>query len=441
MYLYILIIFSFTALLANAYAQVYIPDDEYKGYFNSDGLYTVVGVIKSSENKPVKPIIYLEIDDGEIIKKRIEWSPILNPSSLANEIPFKIIIPEVKSANPVIKSIDVRFEEIDREPISVMAMYDDTLKIDDDHVTGRVINLGKKPVNDVRIYAVAHDYNGDMLDVGISLETLDLKPNEIKEFNMYIDPKFAGKVAYYSCFAPSDPLVINLTTTRYGEQFEVYAEGPLWFYNPRFDETNNILYINATNNSFLFSAPTSLRVQLSSPDEKLQVYMDNKPIDTFQSMEQDGMSWHISFDYPARSFIKDIRIVGFEEPQYKYIKFDANNTIVTAQLPREIIPMEESSIKLAFYNKTDNTLIKDQNYSIKLFKDDLILELNRTAINGIDTINYTFEDEGVIDMEINIPEEDLTTQLVVVPEFPVSILIITVSMMLVIIMRYNPLRH
>ncbi len=71
MYPYIIIMLLL--LLTNASAQVYIPDNEYKGYFNSAGLYTIVGVIKSSEDKPVKPIINIEIeDDDRIIKKSIE---------------------------------------------------------------------------------------------------------------------------------------------------------------------------------------------------------------------------------------------------------------------------------------------------------------------------------------------------------------------------------
>jgi predicted secreted protein with PEFG-CTERM motif len=291
------------------------------------------------------------------------------------------------------------------------------------------------------MYAVAHGYDGEILDVGISIETLDLKPNEIKEFNMYIDPIFAGKVAYFSCFAPSDPLVVNLTTTRYNEPFEIYAEG-FWMYNPIFDEDNNILYVNATNNSLLSDIKIPMRIQVSSLEEKFKVYLDYKPVDVFQSIEEDGMSWHVIFNYPARTYIHDIRITGFAEPEYRYIKLDTNNTRIIAQLPINIIPMEDSSIKLAFYNLTSYRLLQDLNYNIQFSSDnETILDLDRTAINGIDIIKHRFEEEGVIEMHINILGEEKSTSLVVVPEFPIAILIITVSMTIAIILRYKSLMH
>lgn len=444
MYVAIILGITFVIALSNAYAEVYIPDNEYKGYYNSEGLYTVVGVIKSSEEKPVKPIIHLEIDDtSNIIKKSIEWVPILNPSSLAKEIPFKIIIPEVKGDNPIIRSIDVEFQTLDRKPISVMTLYDDTLRVYEDHVKARAINLSNETINNVRMYAVAHGSEGELLDVAMSIETLDLKPNEIKEFTMYIDPIFAGKVAYFSCFAPSDPLIMNLTTTRYNEQFEVYAEGYIWLYNPKFDEDNNILYINSTNNSVPLPFRISLMLPLSSLDERFKVYLNDKQTDAFQSMDQDGMRWHLSFDYPPITYIHEIKITGFAEPNYKYIKLDTNNTRVIAQIPREIMPMEESEIRLAFYNLTNYELMKDIDYNIKLIhNNDVILDLDRIAINGIDTITYTFEDEGVIDMQIKMLGEERQIEIVVVPEFPTSVFIITISMIsMLIILRHKLYLH
>lgn len=434
--------------ISNASAEVYIPSDEYKGYFNSVGLYTIVGVIKNSENYPIKPIINIEIeDDSNIIKKRIEWVPILNPPSLAKEIPFKIIIPEVQGSNPIIKSIDVEFKKIDREPVTVMALYDDTLKTYDDHVTGRAINLGNEPVENIKLYAVAHSKDGELLDVGISIETLDLKPNEIKNFTMYIDPIFTGKAVSFSCFGPSEPLVINLTTTRNNKPFEIYAQSILWLYNPEFED-NNILYLNATNNSAQLPIRVPLTLPLSSMNEKFKVFLDDNEVDAFQTLAEDEMHWHLSFDYPAVSYIKEIKVTGFAEPEYKYIKFTTGNNItVITQLPKEIIPMEESKIKLAFTNSTTAQIIRDINYNIRLIKDnEILLDENRNAINGKDTLSYIFDDGGRVDLKINILNEDLKskieTSIVVVPEFPFSILIITISMLSMIVMlRYKYLMY
>lgn len=415
-------------------AEVYIPDDEYKAYYNSAGLYTIVGVIKSSEDKPVKPTIHVEIqDDDKIIKKSVEWVPILNAPSLAKEIPFKIIVPEVKSKHAMIKSIDVTYELLDRDSITVMALYDDTLKMYDDHVIGRAVNLGNKTVNNIVMYAVAHAPNGTLLDVAMSNVIDELKPRESKEFVMYIDPIFKGKVGYYSCFGPSDPLVMNLTVTRYNEPFEVFAQGYIWLSEPVFDEDENVLYLNATNNSMPIAYRMSLRIQLSSMDEQLQVYLGDKEADTFQSMEEDGMTWHVSFDYPARSFYPEISIKGFKEPEYKYLKLKTSNenVIVALQIPREVKVNEFNAIKLAFYDTITYDRLRDVDYKIMI--DDEVYE--RNARLGMDTIMHRFS-KDVFDIKVDILDARLkgsddsikaSTEIVTVPEFPISIIIISLA--------------
>ena len=46
---------------------VFIPDDEYIGYFDSNGIFTVVGAIKNTEHYSVTPTITVNIQDGEKI--------------------------------------------------------------------------------------------------------------------------------------------------------------------------------------------------------------------------------------------------------------------------------------------------------------------------------------------------------------------------------------
>ena len=63
----------FTAFLAPlfvaplAFADVWIPEDEYVGYFDSSGVYTVVGAVKNTESYAITPTITIEVHDGQKI--------------------------------------------------------------------------------------------------------------------------------------------------------------------------------------------------------------------------------------------------------------------------------------------------------------------------------------------------------------------------------------
>ncbi|MEM2855651.1 MAG: hypothetical protein QW416_00905 [Candidatus Nitrosocaldaceae archaeon] len=441
---YILLLVLFVIAIEVAYAEVYIPENDYKGYYNSDGLYTVVGKVVSTELTPVKPTIHLSIrDENNIIEKSVEWVPIMNVPSLAREIPFKIIIPEVKNKNARINEINVTFEYLNRKPISVVALYDNTLTMYSDHVKGRAINLGNETVYNIRIYAGAHALDGSWLDTSISHEIInELKPGESKPFTLYIDPIFYGQVGYYSCFGPSDPFVLNLTTTRNNEKFEVYSESVMWLYNQRFDEDSNTLYINASSNSTPLPMRINLRVPISSMNEKLQAYIGGNNTYTFQSMDEDGMSWHLTFEYPPLSIIHYIEIKGFDEQQFKYRSIDIDNsTRATIRMPSNMMISQPNNITLVFYNKTNDKLLKDIQYNIKLIQDNtILLDEDRDTINGIDVINYVFDREGIVNVEITINGNKTSTNIIVVPEFGASMLIMVSSVLVTLLIRYK-FRH
>lgn len=422
-------------LIEDCYAIVYIPEKEYKGYFSSQGLYTVVGKVISTENTPVKPTIHLTImDNNNIINKSIEWAPIMNVPSLSREMPFKIIVPEVKSKDPKIEFINATFKYINRKPIAVVALYDNTLNIYNDHVSGKVINLGNETVYNIRLYAGAHALDGSWLDTSISEIIDELKPGESKPFTLYIDPIFYGQAGYYSCFAPSDPFVLNLTTTRNNIPFEVYSESVMWLYNSRFD--NNILYINSSSNSTPLPMLINIRLPISSMNEQLRVYMNNQSISTFQRMDEDTITWHLTFEYPALAIIDYVEIRGFEEMNYKYTKLDINDTRVIIQTPNNIM-LGNNDIKLVFYNKTNDKLIRNINYNIQLIQDNnIILDENRETVNGIDIITYNFNKEGDVKINVKINDKEGFTTISVIPEFSISIIVITLSIVSMLVIRY-----
>ena len=66
------LIFTSTAITllilipAFASGEVYIPEHEYVGFYDHDGIYTVIGGVKNNEMYPVIPTITVSVNDGAI---------------------------------------------------------------------------------------------------------------------------------------------------------------------------------------------------------------------------------------------------------------------------------------------------------------------------------------------------------------------------------------
>jgi len=57
---------------------VFIPENEFIGYVDVDGVYTVVGAIKNSGDFPIVPTVLIQIQDGEnLIKKSFTFVNIM----------------------------------------------------------------------------------------------------------------------------------------------------------------------------------------------------------------------------------------------------------------------------------------------------------------------------------------------------------------------------
>ncbi|TAK15758.1 MAG: peptidase, partial [Nitrosarchaeum sp.] len=65
--IFILIGFMFTSLLISqfTFAEVFIPPQEYLGYFDYEGIYTVGGNVKNQNDYAVIPTILVSVIDGE----------------------------------------------------------------------------------------------------------------------------------------------------------------------------------------------------------------------------------------------------------------------------------------------------------------------------------------------------------------------------------------
>lgn len=291
-----------------SFADVYIPDNEYLGYFDSHGIYTVVGNVKNENNFGIIPTISVSIIDGtEIVTKKFKHVP-LSPQ---NEIPFKIKFNELKSNTPILMTPEILFEKTIHHNVPIQILYDQTLvKHNDGHITGRIQNTGDNTIHYPKIYAVIHGYEL-VLDITQNIEFIEkIEPGEILDFSMYPDPSITDDVFYYSCFAPVDTTVIPITTKKNGENFDFRYDSGAWYSNAKFDDDGTILTLQGYN-SYPIETYANFEFPPISGNEKFDVTINGEPIDFIQSLDEMGQ-WHVAFivDPQSQGVVK---ITGFEK--------------------------------------------------------------------------------------------------------------------------------
>ncbi len=182
-----------------ASANVWIPDNEFLGYYDSNGTYTVVGAVKNTETVPIIPSITINVKDGD---KEISDNYTLSIVNSQKDIPFKIKILEVQGKNATLETPQVSFVTSSHDALDIDIIYDRTLiKHPDGHTSGFILNNDTSPAYGVRVYAVIYGKDGKVLDTGKSIETIEkLEPGQKIAFSMYPDPQRASKVSYYSLF-------------------------------------------------------------------------------------------------------------------------------------------------------------------------------------------------------------------------------------------------
>lgn len=305
-------------------AEVLIPDNEFIGYFDYNGIYTVVGAVKNSERYSVVPTVEIKIQDGNRIISESYTLPAVNPSK---DIPFKIKFAQVSSKNPILEKPIVAFVPSADEAKDIQVVYDKTLvRHADGHTSGFIINNGSLPVYGVKIYALIRGEGSKLIDVGKSVENIEkIESGEKREFSIYPDPALASQVNYYSCFAIGDDMVIPMFVLREGKRFEFRYESGAYFNDVKFDDEKKSLALFARN-----PWPAAIFVNLEFPTEsatqKFDVYLDGKQIYSVQSKDERG-NWHVAFNLGPQTS-SQILISGFESGQ----KPDAQRDIETYYL-------------------------------------------------------------------------------------------------------------
>ncbi|HWY33654.1 MAG TPA: hypothetical protein VNX68_03345 [Nitrosopumilaceae archaeon] len=147
-----------------ANAEVWIPDNEFGGYFDSNGVYTVIGAVKNTQNVSIVPTITINIKDNE---KIISNSYTLSIVDTLKDIPFKIKIPQIESKNAILEKPDVNFVLAKHNSTNIQVIYGSTLvKHADGHTSGVIINNDTVSAYGVKVYAVIYGKDGKFLDTG-----------------------------------------------------------------------------------------------------------------------------------------------------------------------------------------------------------------------------------------------------------------------------------
>ena len=308
----------------HADAEVWIPDNEFGGYFDSNGVYTVIGAVKNTQNVAIVPTITINIKDNE---NMISNSYTLSIVDTGKDIPFKIKVPHVESKNAILEKPDVNFVLAKHNAIDIQVIYGTTLiKHADGHTSGFIINNDTVSAYEVKVYAVIYGKDGKFLDTGKSVETItEIKPGEKSEFTMYPDSLLASKVSFYSCFALGEDPTLTLSVNKGENRVDFTYLTAAYLDNAKFDDSQKSLSITARN-PWPQTSYVNFMIPIQNDNQKFSVYLDGKPADALQSKDPEGY-WHLAFNLTPQS-TSSVLISGFDKQEHSLlpiINFGSSN--------------------------------------------------------------------------------------------------------------------
>ncbi|MDE1814846.1 MAG: peptidase, partial [Thaumarchaeota archaeon] len=106
-----------------ASANVWIPDNEFKGFYDINGTYTVIGAVKNTEAKAIIPTITINIKDND---KAVSEKYILSTVNSQKDIPFNLKILQVEGKNAILEKPQVSFVVTDHNFTDIEIIYDKT---------------------------------------------------------------------------------------------------------------------------------------------------------------------------------------------------------------------------------------------------------------------------------------------------------------------------
>ena len=435
------LIFASTAITllilipAFASGEVYIPDHEYVGFYDQDGIFTVIGGVKNNEMYPVIPTITVSVNDGgNVFSQEYKFSPVMP----AQMLPLKLKLPQITSENPVLEPPQISYTRTEYKFEGGYVLYDNSLILHDDgSMTGKIKNAGDNTFQNFRVYALIKDQNEKILDVASSQRFAIMHPGEILEFEMIPDPKIVNKIDLYSCFGFGDESILPLNADRNGEQYTFRYDSGAAFMNGKFNSDSTELKMDALN-GFVVELNASFEFPQSSINEEFEVYLDDDKVSNLQSLDEMG-NWHVYFTVPG-FYQGDVTIKGFHEPDGTVEvpeELDLSNMvateITTGQVTSIIAKTAENSIVISLETAEDGVLsVTTSDFLIRSFNDGNFLvvadgeKLHSVKYeNKILTIPYTAQTEKIEVYGSYVIPEFGTIAIIVLAVAVVSIIVLS----------------
>jgi len=374
---------------AFASGEVYIPDHEYVGFYDHDGIFTVIGGVKNNEMYPVIPTITVSVNDGgNVFSQEYKFSPVMP----AHMLPLKLKLPQITSENPVLEPPQISYKQTEYKYEGGYVLYDDSLVLHDDgRMTGTIKNAGDKTFLNFRVYALIKDQDEQILDVASSQRFDVMHPGETLEFEMIPDSKIVSKIDLYSCFGFGDESIFPLNADRNGEQYTFRYESGVWFKDGKFNSDSTELEMYALN-SFVGELNASFEFPQSSVHEEFEVYLDDGKVSNLQSLDEVG-NWHVYFTVPG-FYQGDVTVNGFYEPDGTVevpeeldLSEMVYTEITTGQVTSIVAKTAENSLVISLETAEDGVLsVTTSDFLIRPFDDGNFF----VAVDGekIDSIKY-----------------------------------------------------
>ena len=427
---------------AFASGEVYIPDHEYVGFYDHDGIFTVIGGVKNNEMYPVIPTITVSVNDGgNVFSQEYKFSPVMP----AQMLPLKLKLPQITSENPVLEPPQISYKQTEYKYEGGYVLYDDSLVLHDDgRMTGTIKNAGDKTFLNFRVYALIKDQDEQILDVASSQRFDVMHPGETLEFEMIPDSKIVSKIDLYSCFGFGDESIFPLNADRNGEQYTFRYESGVWFKDGKFNSDSTELEMYALN-SFVGELNASFEFPQSSVHEEFEVYLDDGKVSNLQSLDEVG-NWHVYFTVPG-FYQGDVTVNGFYEPDGTVevpeeldLSEMVYTEITTGQVTSVVAKTAENSLVISLETTEDGVLsFTTSDFLIRPFDDGNFFVI----VDGeeIDSVNY-------VNKILTIPYTANTEKIevygsYVIPEFgTIAMIVLAVAVVSIIVLsRKNSISY
>ena len=417
---------------AFASGEVYIPDHEYVGFYDQDGIFTVIGGVKNNEMYPVIPTITVSVNDGgNVFSQEYKFSPVMP----AQMLPLKLKLPQITSENPVLEPPQISYTRTEYKFEGGYVLYDNSLILHDDgSMTGKIKNAGDNTFQNFRVYALIKDQNEKILDVASSQRFAIMHPGEILEFEMIPDPKIVNKIDLYSCFGFGDESILPLNADRNGEQYTFRYDSGAAFMNGKFNSDSTELKLDALN-GFIIELNASFEFPQSSIHEEFEVYLDDGKVSNIQSLDEMG-NWHVYFTVPG-FYQGDVTIKGFHEPDGTVEvpeELDISNMvatkITTGKVTSIIAKTAENFLVISLETTEDGVLsVTTSDFLIRPFNDGNFF----VVVDGekIDSVKY---ENKVLTIPYTAQTEKIEVYgSYVIPEFgTIAVIVLAVSVVSII---------